>query len=394
MSESFIGRVPVYDRSLELFAYELRPCSMDFGDQGNRQALLKKTWEGIRLEQITGGKQGLLTLPVALLETVSELPWPKNQLILNLSAKDLEGISPELPGELARQGHILAIAGNHYNAQLAASLGFAKIWSLNAEEDFQGLIPFFPQIHQQGLNLLARNIETRQQYDELLEAGCDYFQGRFFERPRLIHGTQIPANRLATLQLIARIEDPEVSIEEIESLVSQDITLSYKLLRLINAAFFGLPSKVDSIRRAVVFLGLQRVKHWATVLLVNAIEYKPRELLITAVVRARTCEQLAKQLKRTDGEQCYIAGLFSVLDAIMDAPMEEILKHLKLIREIHDALLYGAGPIGEILHSAIALEHGLCNKIPYRDLDLQNVMTAYLDTIAWSEEVRKQLQAA
>ncbi len=394
MIEGFIGRVPVYDRNLELFAYELRPCSTDISNAYKRDELIKQAWESVRLEQITGGRKGIINLPAVMLPEISHLPWPKDQIIVTLTENDLSAIATDKLATLAKEGLMIAISSNRFDPGLVSQHNPAKFWCLNADDDLSELEPFAKSLHQQGFKLFARNIETREQYDALFEAQVDYFQGQYFERPRMIHGTQIPANRLAILQLIARLQDPDITIDEVESLVHQDMTLSYKLLRMINAAFFGLPNKVESIRRAVVFLGLQRIKHWAIVIVVNAIDYKPRELLISAVVRARTGEQMAASLKRRDLEQCYIAGLFSLLDAIMDAPMEEILKHLNLTQDINDALLYGTGPIGEILQSTLALEQGLCNKIPVRDLDLQSAMHIYLETIAWAEEIRKQLQQA
>ncbi len=394
MIKGFISRVPVYDRELELFAYELRPCSTATSDTYQKDELLKQAWESVRLEQITGGRIGLIHLPAMMLSEISQLPWPKEHIIISLADDDLKTVSTNLLAKAAKEGLMIAINRNHFDSNLAPERFHAKFWCVNAAEDFSKLQPYIKKIKQQGFKLIARNIETRKQYDALSEAQVEYFQGRYFERPRMIHGTQIPANRLAILQLIARLQDPDITIDEVESLVHQDMTLSYKLLRLINAAFFGLPNKVESIRRAVVLLGLQRVKHWAIVIMVNAIDYQPRELLISAVVRARTCEQMAASLKRKDLEQCYIAGLFSLLDAIMDAPMAEILKHLNLVPEINEALLYGTGPIGEILQSTLALEQGLCNKIPIQELDLQSVMHIYLETIAWAEEIRKQLQQA
>ncbi|MFN3919844.1 MAG: hypothetical protein ACK4JF_06090, partial [Methylohalobius sp.] len=124
---------------------------------------------------------------------------------------------------------------------------------------------------------------------------------------------------------------------------------------------------------------------------VNAIDYKPRELLITALVRAHICEAIAGQLGRSDAEQSYIVGLFSLLDAIMDAPMEEILRHINLVDEINQALLYGSGPLGPVLQTTLCLEYGLCHKLPLK-LDLETTLKAYLGAIDQAEEVRRHFQ--
>ncbi|MCX8048991.1 MAG: HDOD domain-containing protein [Methylohalobius sp.] len=392
MMPGFIGRTPVYDRAFNLFAYELHPCSLPCQDEAQPERFFKQIWQTLRLERLTGGQPGLIRLPLALLPELPSLPWPKEKLIVYLPQETLTLLTSEQVNRLASQGWLIAISSDHYDSQLAKDLEFAYIWALRAGAPLAAIQTELAALQAKGVKLLVREVETRDQYEAAFAAGFDYFQGRYFEFPRLIHGTHLPANRLAMLHLIARLYDPKVTIEEIEDLIRQDMTLSYKLLRLINAAFYGLPKKVDSLRRAVIFLGLNRIKHWAMVVVVNAIDYKPQELLITALVRAQTCEAIANQLGRSDAEPCYIAGLFSLLDAIMDAPMEEILKHLNLIDEINQALLYGGGPIGQVLQTTLSLEHGLCHKLPLAGLNLEATLTAYLDAIDQAEAIRRQLQ--
>lgn len=392
MLPGFIGRVPVYDRALNLFAYELRPCSFPYQDEEQLGTFLKQIWKTLRLERLTGEKTGLIQLPVSLLRKLPTLPWPKEKLIIYLPQETLSFLTLDDLNRLVAQGYLIALSSEHYDPQLAKDLNFATIWALEASALEADTKPNAEDLHARGIKLLVRHVETKAQYDAAFKSGFDYFQGRYFECPRLIHGTHLPANRLAILHLIARLYDPQITIEEIESLIRQDITLSYKLLRLINAAFYGLPKKIDSLKRAVVFLGLNRIKHWATVILVNSIDYRPRELLITALIRARTCEAIALQLNRRDGEQCYIAGLFSLLDAIMDAPMEEILRHLNLVDEINQALLYRGGPLGPILQTTLSLEYGLCHKLPLAELNLETTLKDYLEAIDQAEKVRRQLQ--
>ncbi|WP_022948327.1 EAL and HDOD domain-containing protein [Methylohalobius crimeensis] len=385
----FIGRVPVYDRALNLFAYELRPCSIPSQEEATAET--RHIWETLRLESLTGGQTGLINMPAPWVKDLSSLPWPREKLILHLSQEALYQLSADDVNRLTAQGYLIAVGSERYDSKLAQDLQFAKFWALDVDTRLTEVKPELASLHARGVQLLARQINTKAQYETALEAGFDYFQGRYFEQPRLIHGTQLPANRIAILHLIARLQDPDVSIEEIEDLVSQDITLSYKLLRLINASFYGLPKRVDSLRRAVVFLGLTRIKHWATVILVNAIDYHPQELLITALVRARICEEIARQQGQANPEEYYIMGLFSLLDAIMDAPMQEILRHLNLADAINQALLYGSPPFGPILQTALSLEHGLCHKLPLTNLDLEATLHAYLEAIDWVEEIRPQI---
>ena len=248
-------------------------------------------------------------------------------------------------------------------------------------------------VHRDRPHLLVRELETADQYDFFQRLGFDYYEGSFFIRPRLVHGTEVPADRLAALQLLGHLQNPDVEIGEIEELVSSHITLSYKLLRLINSAFFGMPKHVESIKRAVVFFGMQRIKNWVSVILVNAFEFRPRELMTTALVRARTCELIAQDLGRKSTEAYYVAGLFSLLDAIMDAPMAYILERLNLNQSINQALLQGTGPIGEVLQCVLAIERGDFFAVPPQVLSHDTApLHSYLSAIAFAAETNRQLQ--
>lgn len=392
--------MPIYTRSLDLYAYELRFCSEEAihkgvqDDEKTLEKLLVQAAQSVRLDQITGTNLGFVKIPGQLLASHSQLPWPKDRIVLNITERIIDGeIEKSLLGELAKRGYLFSLESESFSSELAHNLEFAAIWSLSANVVDAGLKEQIAFIHKKGLRLLARHVETAEQFERCRRLGFDYFQGDFFERPRIIKGTEIPANKLAVIHLLARVQDPNVNIKEVEEIIRQDMTMSYKLLRLINSAFFGIPKRVDSLRRAVVFFGLQRIKNWAAVVLVNAIDYEPRELLVTAMVRARTCELLAQARKCDNAEAFYIAGLFSLLDAIMNVPMAEILKRLNLIDEINEALLYGRGPIGDVLSTTVAFEHGQCHKVSCRQLDAETVMQSYLDAIAWANEVRRQLIA-
>jgi EAL and modified HD-GYP domain-containing signal transduction protein len=237
-------------------------------------------------------------------------------------------------------------------------------------------------------------LETSEQCQHFQTLGFDYFEGDFFLHPRLIHGCDLPANRLGLLRLLTRIQSPNIDIQEIEDLFRQDLILSYKLLRVINSAYFGMPKRVDSIRRAVLLFGLERIKNWASVVLVNAVDFRPRELLTTALVRARACEALAQNLGLAPSEPYYLAGLFSMLDAIMDAPLPQILAQMNLVETLNRALLNGDGIMGEILTTVTAYERGDFSSVPLLNFTQEDIpMRTFLEAIQWADEINRQMLA-
>lgn len=395
--DGFIGRVPIYNRSLDLYGYDLRVCTT-----GRRPSAAQPETaddplilasEKVELNSLVGAKPGLVSANHSLLAQAENLSWPREQMILRIHRDSITSDSTlSQIRELASHGYTVALDGANDLADIAKTQDCASICLLDAVRWYDSLRDNVSELHDTGLKLMARNIETEDQYRLFQELDFDLFQGEYFERPRAVSGTTISANRIAVLDLLSRLQNPDIRIEELEALVSQDLTLSYKILRLINTAFFGMPKRVESIRRAVVFFGLERLKNWVSVLVFNAAEYKPEELLITALVRARTCEYLAMELGRKNVESYYIAGMFSTLDAIMNVPMPLILERLKLAEDIDKALLEGTGPIGDLLTSVLAIESGVCYQSASRLLQDGLALRAYTTAINWATEVRGALR--
>jgi EAL and modified HD-GYP domain-containing signal transduction protein len=236
-----------------------------------------------------------------------------------------------------------------------------------------------------GATLLARNVDDYATYELCRELGFDYFQGSFFLRPKAIDGDGVPASKLSKLGLVAALQDPEVELEELERIIAHDVGLSYRLLRTINSGYFFLPNRVASIHDALVLLGRRNVRTWATLVLLSDVDDRPSELLVTAMVRARLCELVARERGHAPVDSFFTVGLFSVIDAFVDAPLETILESLPFSEEIVGALLRHEGGLGRALGGVVAYEQGrfgaaeeLLPEVPIRDL--------YLDAVRFADE--------
>ena len=171
-----------------------------------------------------------------------------------------------------------------------------------------------------------------------IAAGCELFQGYFFCRPQLLSDRAVAPNRLAMLQLAGALQDPAIELAELDRLISTDVALSYRLLRYINSAYFSLRQQVGSIVRAVALLGIESVRRWATLTIFAEIGEKPRELFLTALIRGRFCEIAGAEQDGRPAER-FTLGMFSVLDALTDAPMRTIADSLPFPAHIRDALV-------------------------------------------------------
>jgi len=236
------------------------------------------------------------------------------------------------------------------------------------------------------LTLVAEKLEDHADFEIALAAGCHLFQGYFFCRPELIEGTAVAPNQLALLKLAADVQNPSIDLAALDRVISTDVALSYRLLRYINSAHFSLRQPVSTVMQAVTLLGIDNVRSWTTMMILAQIGGKPRELFITALVRARFC-QLIGERENGPGSELFALGLFSVVDALTDRPMASVVGSLPFPQEMRDALVTHSGP-GRLLDCVAAMEAG-----EFR-LARQLAATAperYLEALAWSSETARHL---
>jgi EAL and modified HD-GYP domain-containing signal transduction protein len=186
--------------------------------------------------------------------------------------------------------------------------------------------------------------------------------------------------------MLGELQRTDIDFDSLQEIISHDVALSYNLLRFINSAFFALPRRVESIRDALVLLGLMNVRKWATLMTLADADDKPQELVMTAVVRARMCELLARSYQHKDAEGFFTAGLFSVVDAMMDTSMVELLAQLPLSREIIEALLNHEGQKGRILRAVIAYERGAFGELGELPPTRTPLADVYSEAVEWATE--------
>ena len=180
----------------------------------------------------------------------------------------------------------------------------SSICSPSAATGFRGWSPAW---RPSGVTVAGREARDPGGLRLLRTGGMPLFQGYFFCRPELMRGRRIDANRAALLDLLAALHNPETELADLQSKIALDVGLSFRLLRYINSAFFGLRQQVRSIGQAVALLGLEHLKQWATLTVFTSIDDKPAELTITALVRARFCELAAHdQLDAAGSEHVHV----------------------------------------------------------------------------------------
>ncbi len=203
--------------------------------------------------------------------------------------------------------------------------------------------------------------------------------------------------RSPALELIAELQRPNVSFEDIEKIIGRDPSLAMRILTLANSGLFSLPKRVDSTRAALVMLGISNVRHMALMMTLNAVNDVPGELTVATLVRARQCELLARAAKLKD-EVAFTVGLLSLAGSFAGSfaglPTAEALAQLPITSEVGDAISHHSGPLGVVLRTVIACEQRALSTARSFEPDpgvmwTNDVLSStYIDAIRWAERLR------
>lgn len=395
MSSVFVGRQPIYDRQQGVIAYELlfRNSEQNFAQIDNpdkaTSELIVNTLTEFGLNNVVDDKAAFINLTRSFITGALPLPGAHDRLVLEV-LEDIELDDAVLSGlqRLKQQGYTIALDDFIFHPHLEPLVQIADIVKLDLFAfNNGGLQDHVRRLRKYPLKLLAEKVETHEVYQECIELGFDYFQGYFFCKPNVIIGQRTPANRLALLNLLSKLSDTEATVDSLENLISQDVTLSYRLLRYINSSNYSMGKSIESIKHAIMLLGIETVKSLTYLIIVSSIEDKPFELFITALIRAHMCELLATALGEKQAAPVYFTvGLFSVIDAIMDKPMAEVLAQLPLSTETSSALLEHTGNMGEALHCAVAYERGEWDEVNFKNISATQIRDVYIKALNWCRD--------
>ncbi len=401
MTAVCLARQPIFDRDLKVVAYELlyraneetTEAAVVGADDATSQVLLNTLVE-IGLNNVVGPHSAFVNFAPSFILSGHCTALPADRIVLELleNAEATEELVSALAG-LIESGFRLALDDFIYLPGYDRLLGMASIVKMDLRTDPKTFRAEMDRLRRFPVTLLAEKVETPEEYDHCRALGFELFQGYFFSRPRLVTGRRTPSDRLTTLRLIASLNAPDISLKEVESLIVREPVLAQKLLKFINSTHVGLRVPVKSIGTAVALVGPQKLRSWATLLTLSRLTHCPREVLVTANIRARMCETLGKADRLVDAESCFTVGLFSVLDVLAGRPMEEILAELPLSDDVKSALLNREGPFGPTLQKVLDYETNLDTPSGgvETDADENPMMRNYLDAVAWSDTIFKEL---
>ena len=352
--DAYVARQPIFTRQRKIFGYELlfRDAAARFtpgidGDTAT-STVLGNTYFNIGVDALIGGKKSFINFTQNLLEKKVPLLLPRQETVVEI----LENVTPTpelIAGcqELVRKGYTLALDDFTYSPELQPLIEMAQIikfdFRLTSLDQIESYLQRIPR--RKTLSLLAEKVETHEEFRQALTMGFDYFQGFFFCKPELVKGKEIEGSQLNLLQIMAEVNRPEFDFSRLEKLIASDVSLSYKLLRYINSAFFARAQEIASIQQALVYLGEMEIRRFVSLVAMSSLaKGKPDELVRAACIRGKFCELMAALVPRdVSGAELFTVGMFSLIDAITDRPMAQVMKDLPLAEKIKNALVERRG---------------------------------------------------
>lgn len=394
MTNFLIGRQQIFDRQLDIYAYEILFRGRDFdlneshqASQATRQVITDTILE-LGINRLVDSHKAFINFTRQNILDKVPLHLPKDRIVIEVLENVTidQGIIGNLK-ELKMLGYTIALDDFVFTEDWRPLVELADIVKLDIlQMPMQQTRQLVERLKPYRVNLLAEKVETRQQFECLLDWGCEYFQGFFLSKPNIVEGRRIGVNQAAAIHLLSVINKPNVEFSELTRVISQDVSLSFKLLHYINSAFFALPRKIESIKHAVTFLGLNEIKRWSNILTLASLSDKPKALMQTALIRGKMCERMALMLEQ-DPEHYFLIGMLSCLDSILDIPMQYALNQLPLTLDVADAILHKRGIAGEILTYVLSYEYWPPKALTFKNLDPKHITAAYLESINWTQDV-------
>ncbi|HJV44088.1 MAG TPA: HDOD domain-containing protein [Bacillota bacterium] len=399
--EVYVGRQPIFNRDQEVIAYELlyrssQQNAYDNFSDGDKATIdvIINSFLTIGIDKLANRKRCFINFTENLLEKEVPTYFSPNLLVVEI----LEDIIPT-PNILAncetlkQLGYTIALDDFVFDECKRAFLPYTDIIKVDfMKTSWKERMAIIRNFQKDGLKFLAEKVETREEFQEALEMGFDYFQGYFFSKPVIIKEKGLSSFSQQYLILLEELNKIDPDINKIVYMVERDLSLSYRLLKLVNTAAYHFRNKVTSLKQAIVLLGLYEIKKWITVMLMSShsFDFETKEVIRLCLTRAKMAEKIGKLQHNTSSEH-FLLGLFSLMDTLLHRPMQEVLEDLPLSTSIKEGLLDSSTNMGTILLLIEALEQADMKEIAdiceILCIQTHDVFYSYRNSLEWANEI-------
>ena len=399
---SYVARQAILDGEKNLFSYELlfrdgeKNCFPDISPDEATSRILTNNHLDLGLQGITGDKLAFINFHQdTLLHRFPTSLDPKKVVIEIVETVDVKPELIEACISLKKMGYQLALDDFEFSPQWEPLLKLADIVKIDIALCNQTTMrASIDRLKKNNIKLVAEKIETAEQFEEYKALGFDYFQGYFFAKPEILKQKCLPTNKVPLLELIAVSAAVEFDFAKVNEIISRDVSLSYKLLRFINNPLIDKNNRITSLKHAITYMGENEIKKFiALVALANLGADKTFELLHLSLVRAKFCELLgiAKQ-RSVNPPTGFLLGLFSLLDALLDDVMDNIVNRLPVDDELKQALCGQPCELNQFLTLIKAYENAQWAQVESisqaLQLNLSEVQDFYFQALNWGNTMK------
>ena len=394
----YLARQPIFDDQQGIYGYELlfrdskeNRAHLDEDDADAATAtskLMLNTMMELDLGRLVGDKRAFFNLDEQFLLAGTDLPFSSEHIGIEIIEDvPVNDETVAAVAQLALLGYTVALDNFTWRDGIERFLEHADLIKIDIlAHDVMEQIEIIKRLKGHDVTMIAKSVETRAQFEQCRRLGFRYFQGFFLCRPTTMTAKRLPESKMNVMRLIQKLQDPDVAPEELEAIIRNDVALHYRLLRTVNSAYYGLSVKIKSIQHAVVYLGIPAIRSWARLQVMAGIDDRPSELMRLALIRARMCELLTSQMAKSTQDSAFTAGLFSLLDALMDTPMDEVIGLLPLEDDLVDALVRREGPFGRLLKTVVSYERGQWDDINEDLFPVERLRRSYLEAVSWATD--------
>ncbi|MBQ0724860.1 MAG: HDOD domain-containing protein [Cycloclasticus sp.] len=384
------ARQPILNLSLDVHAYEFLYRPTDQANDSNHSItaeVLASSIIDLGLDKASNNKLAFINMSYDDIMSPHIESLPANKLVLEL----LEDIKPDpalvlRAKSLHEKGFTFALDDFIYTPDWDPLIDLADIIKFDlTTTTLQENKALIQQLRTKKITFLAEKVETYQEFEAYRDISCELFQGYFFCKPEHIKGKSITANSSTQTQLLAVVNQPDITLDELKNTIEQDPNLTYMLLKYLNSAYFSFSKPIQSIKQAIVIIGINNLTKWVTLLSLRNMSSKPSELLRISLVRAKLAELIAVEKKFTNSSSFFLAGLLSNIDAMLDSTMQNIIPPMSLDSDIANALLHREGAIGQVLTNITEYENQ--NALPTGI----EISSAYLEACQWTDQTLNSL---
>lgn len=365
----FVARQPIFTKEKTIFGYELlfrRGLENAFPDIDGDTAtsnVLSSTFFSFELKDILADKPGLINFTRELILEKTPLLFPQQHIIIEV----LEDIEPDAKIidtlRLFRdKGFNIALDDFIYHKKFEPMMALCRIIKFDLiATPLDTLEKIIADIQSNyKITLLAEKVETYDEFEKAKSMGFNLFQGYFFSKPEILSKKDIPGSKMTKLNLVNEAGRRRPDFQKIEKLIKMDVSISFKLLKFINSAYYQRKTPINTIKDAITYLGEDELRRFIHVVVVSDLNQdKPNELIRSSIIRARMCEQCGTVLKSAfSTDELFTLGLFSFMGAILDMEMADILKNIYFSDKMKEALLERDKEFKRILAIVACVEQG------------------------------------